>query len=130
MNTPDQVATEAQVQSPNGDQAKVEVRQPDKDNKVTVNCKGCRQVFQVKLPYQERVNTIRSSLVIAHHENPVKCPYTNCGLTMIFRIANADILWDLAPVSEEFAEKIKPKKSLIQRATLIPPNLSIKNLKG
>ena len=68
------------------------------DNKVKIAC-PCGQVFSVKMPEGERVNTLRVSQFVAAHERPVKC--LACGQLFVLGIHSVLVRWEAAPLSPE-----------------------------
>lgn len=73
-------------------------------NKFTIDCPHCGQRFSIAVPKVERLNTPRSSIIVAAHEKPIKCI---CGGSSVIGIDNASISWAIVPISHEQASQLE-----------------------
>lgn len=79
------------------------------DNKVKIAC-PCGQVFSVKMPVGERVNTLRVSQFIATHDRPVKCPV--CGQAFALGIHSVMVRWEAEPLTIEQVASLEENRIL------------------
>lgn len=79
------------------------------DDKVKIQC-PCGQVFSVKMPIGERVNTLRVSQFVACHDRPVKCP--TCAQAFALGIHSVLVRWEAAPITPEQLGQLEESRIL------------------
>lgn len=92
-------------------------------NKTPITCPDCNQRFSVTPPtLEEPLNTLRSSVAVAPHEKPIRCPNAKCAKYFVWGIKEAAFTWTIIPITNEQASSITDRPNLIIAP---PPSLAI-----
>jgi hypothetical protein len=92
-------------------------------NKSTLTCQHCNQRFSAPAPaLEEPLNTLRSSVAVAPHEKPIRCPNAKCKQYFVWGIVEAQFQWTIIPITDEQAATITERPNLIIAP---PPSLAI-----
>lgn len=93
------------------------------NSKSIVKCPFCNQRFSAPAPtLEEPLNTLRSSVAVAPHEKPIRCPNAKCRKSSVWVVKEVQFAWSIVPITDEQAASLTERPNLIIAP---PPSLAI-----
>lgn len=83
-------------------------------NKTPIICPFCNQRFSAAPPtLEEPLNTLRTSMAVAPHEKPIRCPNAKCAKYFVWGIKEVQFSWIMIPITDDQAASIVERPSLV-----------------